>query len=46
MTRERELWQLMHPAAGRIKGIHRPLIDRLRAWLRFKRGECPWFAQV
>jgi hypothetical protein len=41
-----ELWQLMHPAAGRVKGLRRTPLDRLRRWLRNKRGEYPWFVQV
>lgn len=40
------LWQLMHPAAGRVNGLHHTLRGRLRVWLRIRRGEAPWFAQV
>ena len=41
-----ELWQMMHPAAGRIKGLHSTPLARFRVWLRYKRGEYPWFVQI
>lgn len=41
-----ELWKLMHPAAGIVRGLRRSPVDRVRHWLRFRRGEFPWFAQV
>lgn len=41
-----ELWQLMHPAARRVKGLRRTLLGRFRQWLRNRRGEYPWFVQV
>ena len=41
-----ELWQLMHPAAGRIKGLRRTLLQRVRLWLKHRRGEYAWFVQV
>jgi hypothetical protein len=41
-----ELWQLMHPAAGRVKGLHRTPLSWLRVRLRYRRGEYPWFLQI
>jgi hypothetical protein len=32
-----ELWRLMHPAAGRVKGLRRTPLDRLRLWMRRRR---------
>ena len=46
MTGAKELWQLMHPAAKRIKGLRRTPLGRFRVWLRYKNGEYPWFVQI
>lgn len=32
-----ELWQLMHPAAGRVKGMRRTPLGCFRLWLRRRR---------
>lgn len=41
-----ELWQMMHPAAGRIRGLRYTPFQRLRVWWRYKNGEYPWFLQI
>jgi hypothetical protein len=32
-----EMWQLMNPAAGRVRGLRRTPIQKLRLWLRRRR---------
>ena len=41
-----ELWQLMHPAAGRVKGLRRTPLQWLRLRLKNRRGDYPWFVRV
>lgn len=41
-----ELWKLMHPAAGRIKGLRRTPISRIKVWLQYRRGDYPWFVRI